>query len=227
MKIFVPDPMELKRIRFCNEHDIGLLYVPKLNRIPRSKLFIVDNGAYEAWNKGVFWDDEKFLKYCERLNKEGHIPYFVVLPDVVAGGVNSLEQSAKYFHTIPQKWQKYLAVQDGMTHQDVIGFLCYHDCAGVFVGGTKEWKYRTLSGWVKFAHERGLLCHVGRVGTKRAYDVCEQAGVDSVDGSTPVRHQKLHIITEWRRENKQQVRFIDPEVDHRWRNAAAGICGDD
>lgn len=224
MKIYVPDPMELKRIQYCNEHNIGLLYVPKLNRIPRSEDFIVDNGAFEAWNKGIFWDDERFLKYCKRLETEKHTPYFVVLPDIVAGGVGSLDQSAKYYHELPRNWKKYLAVQDGMTHQDVIGFLCHHECAGVFVGGSVDWKYKTMAGWVKFAHERDMLCHVGRIGTKRAYDICNQAGVDSVDGSNPVRHQRLHIINEWREHNRQQVR-LDTE-DHRWRNLSNGLCGD-
>ena len=54
---------------------------------------------------------------------------------------------------------------------------------GIFVGGSTEWKVRTIGIWAQLARECGVWCHVGRVNAKRRMELCAQAGVTSFDGS--------------------------------------------
>ena len=46
MYFFVPDHGHKDRRAFCEKHGIGLLYSPHRNLYPKSKFYIVDNGAY-------------------------------------------------------------------------------------------------------------------------------------------------------------------------------------
>lgn len=57
---------------------------------------------------------------------------------------------------------------------------------GVFVGGSMAWKLATAPRWTKFAHERGMPCHVGRVGTAKRVRWAARIGVDSIDSSLPL-----------------------------------------
>lgn len=217
MLIFVPDHRtSKKRVQYCRENGIGLLYTPKYNQIPRNGLYIIDNGAFEAWQQEKTWDGKKFLKYCNMLTEMGKVPYFVVLPDIVAGGVTSLEQSAEYYPLISKAWPKYLAVQNGMEIPEIRDFIESYQVDGIFVGGTISWKWRNT--WIlsHYAHKWGIKCHVGRIGSWEGYEMCEQAGVDSVDGSTPIRHDKLHIIPEWVEDRVKQGRLLHLEQKEEW-----------
>jgi hypothetical protein len=83
----------------------------------------------------------------------------------------------------------YLVVQDGMTCERVAAWLDeqpdpYH---GIFVGGTLPWKLATGAAWVTFAHERGMRCHIGRVGPAARVRWAREIGADSIDSSLPLR----------------------------------------
>jgi hypothetical protein len=53
--------------------------------------------------------------------------------------------------------------------------------AGIFVGGTFEWKWATLPKWAREARDAGRLCHVGRVGSRRDVFRAQAAGATSAD----------------------------------------------
>ena len=72
--------------------------------------------------------------------------------------------------------------------------------AGIFVGGSTQWKLETMRQWVELAH--GLKCgvHVGRIGSPDKMVLAHLAGVDSIDSTTWVqRNGSLeHHIKEYR-----------------------------
>jgi len=78
----------------------------------------------------------------------------------------------------------YLAVQDGMAAADVRAAIA--GFGGIFVGGTLSWKLQTGASWVRLAHELGLPCHVGRVGTARRVRWARRIGADSIDSCLPL-----------------------------------------
>jgi hypothetical protein len=115
----------------------------------------------------------------------GIVPDFVVVPDIVAGGLASLEWSAFWRSTVPTEFAAYLAVQDGMTEADVAPEL--HRYHGIFVGGSLAWKLATGAAWAKLARRRGLRCHIGRVGTAERVQWARAIGATSIDSALPLR----------------------------------------
>lgn len=210
MKIFVADGGNRDRREYCLQHGIGLLFSPAYYvPPPAGASYIIDNGAFGAWTRGIEWDEGAFYTLLHKIESTGDRPYAVVVPDVVAGGLASLKRSAQHIPLIPDEFPKYLPVQDGMTPAAVKPLI--EDVDGVFVGGTVAWKWRTSQLWAEFAHNAGKLCHIGRVGNKRNYSRAYAAGADSVDGSTPMRHNKLHVIPEWRDEVAKQANLLSKE----------------
>ena len=190
MKIFVAD-IDDKVRSICREYGMGILSSPSYFRPPSDLDYILDNGAFGAWKNGDEWDDKLFYKIVDRLCLDGINPYFVVIPDIVCGGLKSLEHSQKHIGNLPMQWNKYLPVQDGMCPGDIdIGG---DQIDGIFVGGSVDWKWRTAKDWCSYAHKNGIKCHIGRVGTIRDYTKAESCGADSVDGSGPSRNNRMDI----------------------------------
>lgn len=163
--------------------------------------YSIDNGAWSAFQKNEPFDVERFLKCLETLHAKAD---WFVLPDIVQGGVQSLHYSLQWWKRLDWVIAKpMLAVQDGMTPNDLPGLEC-----GIFVGGSTEWKLANMERWAHFAHEHGQICHVGRVNTRRRMVMCSRAKVDSFDGSGGARFYKhAEKMVRWLHEinnNKQQ-----------------------
>jgi hypothetical protein len=77
--------------------------------------------------------------------------------------------------------QYLLAVQNGMEPGHIAPLVGPE--IGIFVGGDTPWKLATMAAWARLAHERGAICHIGRVNTVRRIRLCAAAGADSFDGS--------------------------------------------
>jgi hypothetical protein len=211
MKIFVADGGNKIRREYCLLHDIGFLYDPRYYCTPpKGASFILDNGAFAAWKRGEEWDETPFYALLTRIAESDLTPYAVIVPDIVAGGVASLRHSASHISRVPEGIPRYLPVQDGMAPSDVLPYI--EDVEGLFVGGSVRWKWRTAQVWAELAHGFGKLCHIGRVGNRRTYAMSVAAGADSVDGSTPMRHNKLHVIPKFRETNLQQKKLLEKEV---------------
>lgn len=145
--------------------------------------YALDNGAWTAHQAGKPFNGEAFRKALALLGGDAD---FAVLPDVVAGGWRSLDLSASWHAETARSCPRvYLPVQNGLEPSDLSGFLS--SIAGIFVGGTTEWKLRTMPQWATLAHERGIKCHVGRVNTRRRIIAAQLAGADSFDGSSVTR----------------------------------------
>lgn len=93
-----------------------------------------DNGAYRDWCAGVPFNVCRWMRDLRWMHYRGLTPDFVVVPDIVAGGLGSLTWSAFWRDLVPAGFPAYLAVQDGMTAADVAPHLRRY--AGIFVGGT-------------------------------------------------------------------------------------------
>jgi hypothetical protein len=144
--------------------------------------YAVDNGAFPAFVKGLPWDEAKFLKLLDRIETFERKPDFACCPDIVAGGLKSLEFSLAWMERLPSGYPWYLAVQDGMTEADVLPVV--DKFAGLFVGGSSDWKMSSTPTWVRLARQTGKQAHVGRVNTlSRAFTVGKLYKADSFDGN--------------------------------------------
>lgn len=156
---------------------------------PRRTPWVFDNGAFKDWGGphvcGKF-KTECYEKALERLSLSSvSRPDFVVVPDIVAAGLESLRFSDSWLPRLA--WLElplYLVVQDGMTEADVSAAIGAY--AGLFVGGTPEWKELTSPAWVEFAHIHGRPCHIGRMGTRPKVRAARRWGADSIDSCTPL-----------------------------------------
>lgn len=143
----------------------------------------IDNGAWTAHQNGTPFDAAAFLTVYEKLGRGAD---FVVLPDIVGGGLRSLEMSLSWRERLGDPLcPLLLAVQDGMSVADVAELV--GPALGIFVGGTTHFKEHTLPMWGALARAGGAHLHVGRVNTARRVHLCHMAGADSIDGSSVSR----------------------------------------
>lgn len=151
------------------------------------KLWVADNGAWSDFTAEQPFDVEAFCLFLDWVAVQDDPPQWLVLPDVVGKREESLALSLEWleriradprFEAIPL----LLAVQDGMTEEDVRPFI--GRIVGLFVGGSTEWKRATRKKWCDFAHSwAGGICHVARVNSEDHVDQCGRDGADSFDGS--------------------------------------------
>lgn len=144
--------------------------------------YSLDNGAWTAFQRGEPFDVDAFEAALALLGDDAD---FVVAPDVVLGGLDSLRFSESWLPRLERYRLVLVPVQNGMAPDDVRGLLGAR--VGIFVGGDAEWKERSLPMWARLAGELGCHLHVGRVNTVRRIKVCAIAGVDSIDGSSVSR----------------------------------------
>jgi hypothetical protein len=142
--------------------------------------YAIDNGAWTAHTQQRPWDEGKFMRL---IASHGERADFVILPDVVAGGLESLRFSESWIPRLEGIGRRrLLAVQDGMAPWDVEPLL--GESLGLFVGGSTDWKWRSLPHWGFLARRAGVYMHVGRVNTTRRILECIRVGADSFDGSS-------------------------------------------
>jgi hypothetical protein len=141
-----------------------------------------DNGAYMAWIRKLPFPEDNFLKRLDKAFRVG-TPYLAVCPDLVARGQMSLDFSLSWLPRLPQEWPWYLAVQDGMTWNDVEPVI--DKFAGLFLGGSDEFK-RTAWNWRVLSLNYGKKFHYGRAGVDRKVDHARWCNADSLDSTYPL-----------------------------------------
>lgn len=172
---------------------VGVLISPSyMRKVPIDPWmpFVLDNGAFIAWRDNQLWDENSWLEmltYIRQLRKQ---PLWVVVPDVVANRVKTIENWTKYYPVIKRLgWRAAFAVQDGMTIGDVP-----INADVVFVGGSDKWKFRNLPIFTQhFKH-----VHCARVNSQDKIEACERLGCESVDGTgwfrEPSNDKKLPML---------------------------------
>lgn len=143
---------------------------------------MLDNGAWGCFKRGTPFDEGAFLRMF-RVFRD-HVD-FVVVPDIVEGGLSSLAFSLSWLPLLRGgNYRLLLAVQDGMQPRHVGHWL--GPGLGLFVGGSTEWKLGTMREWGALAKRRRCWLHIARVNSAKRIRLCQDAGADSFDGSSPV-----------------------------------------
>ena len=155
---------------------IGLMFGPSRLRPCGELPVVLDNDRFSCWSKGKSWDEVAFLEMLDRVQAQTQ-PQWVVVPDVVGDAVATFREWETWEPRLRhRKIPLALAVQDGMT-PDAVRSSCEPDV--IFVGGTRQWKRRTLWNWCReFPH-----VHVGRVNYERWLWDAQRAGAKSTDGT--------------------------------------------
>lgn len=155
--------------------------------------YALDNGAWTAHQQGRPFDAGLFRACLQRL---GSCADWVVVPDIVAGGLKSLHMSEAWLPEVLSLAPRALiAVQDGLTQKDVAPLLSPR--VGLAIGGSGPWKECAL------AHRAfaAPYLHALRVNTRRRLDLARWAGCDSFDGTSGTRFAKtIPQLDAWRRQ---------------------------
>jgi hypothetical protein len=181
-----------------------ILITPDKPRPPERMNFAIDNGAWKAFKQGTPFDSDAFGDLVDRF---GCAADFVVLPDIVAGGMQSLELSRKWIPKLAFLKNILLPLQDGMDAESVGAVLRERRNVGLFLGGSTEFKLREMYAWGLVAHSWLRWYHVGRVNTARRIRLCAEAGVDSFDGTSATMYSDTLPLLESAR---QQPSLLTP-----------------
>jgi len=192
MKIYHGHPSD-RSLAKCREiapsYQHGAEFSAKTGRRLYDEPYIVDNGAFAAFKNDEEWDSDAFREMLDWAEAHQNDPDFVVIPDVVGDAESTFDRSKKWADEIEHT--TYFACQDGMDPTTVPEFASDIGAAGLFVGGSNEWKRRTASEWVVNAHEHGLKCHIARPWDLKS---AEMLGADSVDTTSIVAWGAWHKL---------------------------------
>lgn len=153
--------------------------------------YAIDNGAWTAWQlfqagKRLTADPDLGL-FKGVVAKLGAGADWIVVPDVVQGGARSWALTRYWLRKLRRDRRLkgvrlLIAVQDGFDPWTVARYLGPR--VGLFVGGSTEWKLRTMAEWARLARTRGAYCHIARVNTGRRIHLCNAVQADSCDGTS-------------------------------------------
>lgn len=194
MKVYCGATGGHKTLNYLKENNYGLMLNPLSWKYSQNgaipwQYWALDNGAYKSYTDGLEFDKNKFIETIyEKLPKSEMTPDFIVVPDKVGAGLESLEFSLEWNKKLKdlKKYNWYLAVQDGMDSDNVKNVINKFD--GIFVGGTVKWKVKSGEDWVKLAHKNNKPCHIGRVGTLKRVLWAKRIKADSIDSTNFVRN---------------------------------------
>ena len=148
-----------------------------LSRLYSFVPFALDNGRFPAWSTGAKWDEAAYFGMLDRVVEMGGRPEWLLVPDVVTKADETLKEWDRYCPRLQRDypgWPLAMAVQDGMTPDDVPD-----EADVVFVGGATDWKRKTMREWCD-AFDR---VHIGRINTGKWLWECDEAGAESCDGT--------------------------------------------
>lgn len=159
---------------------LGLLIGPGDWRPLRHDLpFALDNDRFAAVFRGKPWTAVDYVAFLNKVKVAGVKPRWAVVPDVPKDAKATLEWWDKWAPEVRRRLRCPLAmaVQDGMTPNDV--WCCRPPPEVIFVGGTTEWKWQSLSTWTKYFPR----VHVGRVNSYARLWAVHESGAESSDGT--------------------------------------------
>lgn len=188
-----------RNISVLREHGWRLLLTPDI-RTDHGMPYAIDNGAWGCHQRGESFNS---LAFCELVTSHGRGADWIVVPDIVEGGIESLRFTAEWLPRLEGIAPLLVAIQDGYTREDVEPWL--GPTVGLFLGGSTAYKEQMMPFWGRIAKETGCYYHVARVNSKRRVKLCAMAGADSIDGTsctrfavnTPKMTAALHQGTLW------------------------------
>ena len=196
-----------RNLEALRNHKWRILLTPD-NPTPRKGLrHGVDNGAWKAFQQQQPFDEIAFSRLVEA---HGAAADFVVIPDIVAGGMKSLDFSYSWLPRLKTLKRLLLPVQDGMDVFSVASVLHEFPGVGIFLGGSTEWKLQTMYQWGVVSATINRHYHVGRVNTVRRIRLAAEAGADSFDGTSATMFSCTLPMLEAAR---QQPSLLSPTQD--------------
>lgn len=184
MRVYVGQCRGKRFIRILSEAGIGEC-TQRDEFPPRRTPYFLDNGAFKDWTAGKPFDDSEWRTAVAACRAGPVAPEFVVTPDLVAQGWDSLAFSMTHVGELAGL-RPYLVAQDGMEKDGGRVAEALSNFAGLFVGGSLDWKLATAVQWVDVAHSVGLPCHIGRVGNANRLRWAREIGADSIDSCQPL-----------------------------------------
>jgi hypothetical protein len=146
-----------------------------------------DNGAWADFQAGRAFDADAYERFLDWIATQSVIPDWLVLPDIVAGGLASLALSMRYINRCRAVAPIVLiAVQNGMSPDDLAPLV--GPSVGIFLGGSTDWKLERMLEWGAFCAARKIHYHVARVNSIKRMALAAAAGADSIDGSSGSRY---------------------------------------
>jgi len=160
------------------------------DRIPPFRTpWVLDNGSYRDWKLLEPFDRGAWRGALIAAAQVDPLPEWTIAPDVPGDWGATLSLSMRLLADIEEFLPGvpvYWALQDGVRRENVP----WEVLDGVFVGGTNSWKFKMGGRIVEWAHDRGLPCHIGRVGTIAKVGWARRIGADSIDSSFPLRAKR-------------------------------------
>jgi hypothetical protein len=203
--ILVGDCRGQKTVDLLRKHDIGRMVLNRSISLYDEEKWGFDNGAYTDWTKGKSFDETRFLRSLEMAQSLG-TPYLAVVPDIVAGGNNSLDFSMSWLSRLPADWPWYLAVQDGMDTDKVVQVI--DQFSGIFLGGSDKYKSTALF-WSRVAHHFNKKFHFARAGTYNKIRHAFEVEADSLDSAFPLwTKARLKEFIGWKNQKPWENEFF-------------------
>jgi len=207
-------------LKYIHKFGMGILCSSDSRWLPRKQWegipVSLDNGAFPAFQKGRGFNEYAFLKALDTIYNLNLDLQFIVLPDIVTGGMKSFDFSMAWADRLHGTNLAFV-VQDGMTplsRGGKISLMLKDDrITTLFIGGSVEWKWRNVEAWVELAHKNGKKCHVGQCGKIEYLRRCQELGVDSCDSASFVRNKAWHILDEFEKPERQSMLFKEGELD--------------
>jgi hypothetical protein len=151
--------------------------------------YALDNGMYFPFGS----EPHGPARLCEFFGRCGkalqfHDPLFAVVPDMPYDATETMKRYTAWIkrcRELAPMWRWGIAVQNGMTPTDVerLGVGIDHEHDAICVGGSSEWKDANIRTWGTWCRERRVWCHVLRVNDTKRLELCQDEGVNSVDGT--------------------------------------------
>ena len=196
-----------EKLEKLEKYNLGIM-ISSTNRLPgevfKNYKCALDNGAFSAFKKGYPFNEYKFYKTLDRcIDLEIKLD-FITTPDIVAGGIKSLEFSLMWADRLQPYKYLALVVQDGMHEKDLTPDILER-FSHIFIGGSRAWKWDTASRWIDFTHNHGKLLHIGQCGTIGFLQRAAELGADSCDSTSFAVNQSWHILDEFYNPTQQKL----------------------
>lgn len=163
---------------------------------PHDVPYFLDNGAYT----GSF-DKGEWIATLRQALEMPRQPDFVVYPDVFGDAEGTRERVRSIFSywsrdeiRLLARFQRYVALQPGMSIDSQLEFAHNVGAAGVFVGGPKRWKRSHGTEIVRKASAKGFKTHVGNPSGQDGFVWAYTTGFDSCDTTSVVRNENWHWL---------------------------------
>ena len=180
-----------KFTEFIKQNGYGRMVITKTITPYPGEKWAFDNGAFGFYKRCHTFNMDLYIKRLHMASSIGE-PWFAVAPDIVMGGDDSLRFSNAWM-TRPQselfsRW--YLAVQDNMLRCNVRAAISEYDYAGLFLGGSNEFKLRTAEMWREVCDDYSINFHYARCGTAKKIRHAKALKCDSIDSAIPIWRTK-------------------------------------